>query len=265
MKKYLTKRNIIIFSIGVISTLIIVGIIIYLIPSEITKSCNTSGIKIRGTLMTYVPDSPDYVDYTSSEDILNKIEEANDNDDIEYIVIEVDSAGGSTVFGEEVSLAIKESVKPVFAYIREIGSSAGYWSISSADKIFASKNSTIGSVGVTASYLSNYDKNTKDGLKYERIVSPGGYKDIGSPDKILTNKEKDILQRDVDIIYNYFIEQIAENRHLSIEQVKSFSDGSNVLGDKALELGLIDYIGNLSDVKYHIYQESGEYPEICWE
>lgn len=233
-------------------------------PSEITKSCNTSGIKIRGTLMTYVPDSPDYIDYTSSEDILNKIEEANDNDDIKYIVIEVDSSGGSTVFGEEVSLAIKESAKPVFAYIRELGSSSAYWSISSADKIFASKNSTIGSIGVTASYISNYSKNSNDGLKYERIVS-GEYKDIGSPDKILTDKEKDILQRDVDIIYNYFIEQIAENRHLSIEQVKSFSDGSNVLGDKALELGLIDYIGNLSDVKYYIYQESGEWPEVCWE
>lgn len=264
MKKHLTKRNIIIFSIGVIFTLIIAGIIIYLIPSEITKSCNASGIKIRGTLMTYVPDSPDYIDYTSSEDVLNKIEEANDNDDIEYIIIEVDSNGGSTVFGEEVSLAIKESVKPVFAYIRELGSSSAYWSISSADKIFASKNSTIGSIGVTASYVSNYGQNVKDGLRYERIVS-GEYKDIGSPDKILTNKEKDILQRDVDIIYNYFIEQIAENRHLSIEKVKSFSDGSNVLGDKALELGLIDYIGNLSDVKYHIYQESGEWSEICWE
>lgn len=61
------------------------------------------------------------------------------------------------------------------------------------------------------------------------------------------------------------MEQVAEYRHLDIKQVKSFSDGSNVLGDKALELGLIDEIGNLSDVKYHIYKETGEWPEVCWE
>lgn len=264
MKKHLTKRNIIIFSLGIISTLIIVAIIIYLIPSEINKSCNTSLIKLRGTIVTYIPENSDLVDYVSSEDIVNKIKEANDNEDIKYIIIETDSSGGSTVGGEEIAMAIKESTKPVFAYIREIGSSSAYWSISSADKIFASKNSTIGSIGVTASYLSNYDKNVKDGLKYERIVS-GSYKDIGSPDKYLTNDEKNILQRDVDIIYNYFMEQVAENRHLSIKQVKGFADGSNFLGDKALELGLIDFIGNLSDVKYYIYQESGEWPEVCWE
>lgn len=264
MKKHLTKRNIIIFSFGIITILIILGIVIFLTEIKNKVSCNTSLIKLRGTIVTYIPENSDLVDYVSSEDIVNKIEEANDNDDIKYIIIETDSSGGSTVGGEEIVLAIKESPKPVFAYIRELGSSSAYWSISSADKIFASRNSTIGSIGVTASYLSNYTKNSNDGLKYERIVS-GEYKDIGSPDKILTNKEKNILQRDVDIIYNYFVEQIAENRQLSIEKVKSFSDGSNVLGDKALELGLIDYIGNLSDVKYHIYQESGEWPEVCWE
>lgn len=264
MKKYLTKRNIIVFSLGIITILITLGIVIFLTELKNKVSCNTSLIKLRGTLVTYIPENTEATDLVSSEDIVNKIEEANNNDDIKYIVIETDSSGGSTVGGEEISMAIQESAKPVFAYIRELGSSSAYWSISSADKIFASKNSTIGSIGVTASYLSNYDKNVKDGLKYERIVS-GSYKDIGSPDKYLTNDEKNILQRDVDIIYNYFMKQVAENRHLSIEQVKSFSDGSNVLGDKALELGLIDFIGNLSDVKYYIYQESGEWPLVCEE
>ena len=261
MKKHFTKRNMTIFSLGIIFTLAI-GVTLYLIENK-GPECNTQGIKLRGTLATYkMADNTE--DITSSEDVLNKIEEASNNKNIKSIIIEVDSSGGSTVSAEEISLALQQTSKPVIAYIREIGSSAAYWSILTADKIFASKNSTIGSIGVTASYLSNYDKNVKDGLNYERIVS-GEFKDIGSPDKNLTTKEKNILQRDVDIIYNYFMEQIAEYRHLDIEQVKKFSDGSNVLGDKALELGLIDGIGNLSDVESYIYESTKEWPVVCWE
>jgi len=80
----------------------------------------------------------------------------------------------------------------------------------------------------------------------------GKYKDSGSPDKALTSEEKDLFLRDVNIIYQNFIKAVSDNRKLPIEKVKSFADGSTVLGEKAKELGLIDEIGGINEVEKYL-------------
>ena len=178
-------------------------------------------------------------------------------------MIEVESGGGGAVAGEEISNAVKNSKKPVIAFIRGIGASAAYWSVSGADRIFASKNSDVGSIGVTSSYLSNAEKNIQDGYTYEELSS-GKYKDTGDPDKVLTAEEKALILRDVNIVYANFIEAVSQNRNLSIEKVKSFADGSTVLGEKAKSLGMIDEIGGLTEVENYLEGIIKEKPEICW-
>ncbi|MFH1193759.1 MAG: S49 family peptidase [bacterium] len=116
--------------------------------------CNTVGINLHGTLVTYIPpkdsddDSDDASDMTSSDDILNYLEQAEEDKDIKAIVLEVDSYGGSAVAAEEISNALKRVTKPTVAYIRDGGASAAYWAATGADMIFASKNSDVGSIGV---------------------------------------------------------------------------------------------------------------------
>lgn len=236
---------------------------------ELIGSCNVQGINLHGQITTYIPEhnitetSP-YFDSVASEKILWLIEDANENPNIKAIVIEVDSGGGSPVAGEEVSNAIQQSNKPVIAFIRSIGASASYLSISSADKIFASKYSDVGGIGVTMSYLNNVNKNKKDGYTYEEL-SIGKFKDSGSPDKILTTEEKILFQRDLKIIYEDFIETISKNRNIPINEVKDFADGSTVLGTQAKELGLINEIGGIFEVKKYLKEITGEESEICWE
>ncbi|MEI6397022.1 MAG: signal peptide peptidase SppA [Candidatus Taylorbacteria bacterium] len=236
--------------------------------TDSTKSCSVSGINLHGSLLTYVPEHAEgdsFFDYdvSSSEGVVWQINEANNNSDIKAILVEVDSGGGVPVAGEEIANAIKSSEKPVVAVIRGVGASSAYWAISSADKIFASANSDVGSIGVTMSYLSNVEKNKKEGLNYEQITS-GKYKDLGTPDKPLTAEDKNLLLRDVNIVYNNFVRAVATNRGLTIAAVKSFADGSSVMGEKAKELGMIDEIGGMTEAESYLEEKINQKVEVCW-
>lgn len=233
-----------------------------------TSSCNVLGINLHGDLYTYIPESNDddmlsEKDVVSSEDIMSSLLAADSDESIKAVILEVDSSGGYPVAGEEIANTIKAISKPVIAVIRQSGTSAAYWSIITADKIFASKNSDVGSIGVTISYLENVAKNEKDGLKYVQL-SAGKYKDAGSPDKPLTEEEKALIVRDLKIVHENFIQDIADSRNIPIEKVRSIADGSSVLGSKAKELGLIDEIGGYLDAKKYVEEKIGETADVCW-
>ena len=231
-------------------------------------NCTVRGIELHGTMLTYIPkhaEADTYFNYdtVASQDIDWTIKQANDDERIKALVIEVDSPGGSPVAGSEISEAIKSSKKPVVAFIREMGASSAYWAISSASKIFASLNSNVGGIGVTSSYLSNVGKNTKDGYTYEQL-SAGKFKDSGSADKPLTAEEKILFMRDINIVYENFITVISKNRKIPIEKVRDYSDGATVMGATAKERGLIDEIGGLPEVEQYLEKITGDKPEICW-
>ncbi len=239
------------------------------ISENVYEGCTVAGIGIHGTLLTYIPNHAEndtYFDYdvVASEEITWSIDNANADENIKAILVEVDSVGGSTVAGEEISNIIKNSEKPVIAFIREFGTSSAYWAVSSADKIFASKNSNVGGIGITMSYLSGAEKNINEGYVYQEI-SVGKYKDAGSPDKPLSSEEKAMFLRDSKIVYENFISQISENRKLPIEQVRKIADGATVLGEKAKELGLIDEIGSQTEAEKYLEETIGEEAIICWQ
>jgi len=231
--------------------------------------CNVYGINLHGDLYTYI--SPEYyndknyliADLSSSEEIQAYIQKAEEDPKIKAIILEIDSYGGYPVAGEEVANALKLASKPTIAFIRSAGVSAAYWAATGADIIFASKNSDVGSIGVTMSYVDNVENNLKEGYNFNKI-STGKFKDAGDPNKVLTPEEKNIFERDLQIILNNFISDIAENRKLSIDKVRQLADGSSVLGESALKNGLIDRIGDINTVKEYLKEELKTDIEICW-
>lgn len=233
------------------------------------SDCNVLGIELRGDVVTYVsPKDKDEegnntVDETSSEDIIYLIDQANTDDNIKAIILEVDSYGGSAVAAEEINQALQSTDKPTVAFVRSAAASAAYWAASGADTIFASPLSDIGSIGVTMSYLDNTKKNTKDGLTYNSL-STGKFKDYGNPDKILTEDEKKLIMRDLNITHDIFINTVSKNRSLPIEKVKALADGSSMPGQMALENGLIDQLGDIYKVENYLKDKLGEDVEVCW-
>lgn len=231
--------------------------------------CNVYGAELHGDLITYISnDSLDedgnlIEDQSSSEDILSVIHDANEEEDVKAILIEVDSYGGSPAAAEEINVAIKNSKKPVIAYIRTAGLSAAYWGISGADYIFALPVSDVGSIGATMSYVDNVEQNISEGLNYNEL-NTGKYKDTGSPDKVLTSEEKQLLMRDLNILKDLFVKTVSENRGIELAQVEKLADGSSLVGQMALDEKLIDQIGSYDDVKEYIKKMIGEDVEVCW-
>jgi protease-4 len=233
------------------------------------ENCNVFGIMLHGDLMTYISPA-DYntegnliYDETSSDDVTYYIEQAEKDEKIKAIILEIDSYGGMPVAGEEIAEALKEAEKPMLALIRGAGLSSAYYAATGADTIFASQNSDVGSIGVTLSYLDNVQKNQREGFTFNQLSS-GKYKDLMNPDKPLTDEERGLLMRDVKIMNEDFIKAVAENRKLDINKVRKLADGSSMLGKMALENGLIDKIGGYPEVKQYLKELIGEEIEICW-
>lgn len=237
--------------------------------SDSTKqSCNVSGIKLQGTMLTYIPktdiDTEKTIeDEVSSEEIVAAIDKAEKDEKIKAIILEIDSPGGLPVAAEEITNALKNSNKPTVALIRSTGASAAYFAATGTDRIFASSYSDVGSIGVTMSYLDNADQIKKDGLTYNSLSS-GKFKDMGDPNKILSKEEKNLVMRDVNTTYEDFMKVVAKNRNLDIEKVKKIADGSTMLGEMALQNGLIDEIGGIDEVKRYLEEKIGEEVEVCW-
>jgi protease-4 len=224
--------------------------------------CNVKGILLRGELALFINESSEYMQ-SSSEDIVYAIKEAEEDANIKAILIEVDSHGGYPVADEEIANALIRAKKPTIALVRGLAASASYYAITGADIIFASQDSEVGSIGVTASYLDYFQMNEKEGVNFN-ILSTGKYKDIMSEDKELTEDEKELILRDLNIMNDNFIQAVATNRDLDVEKVRSLADGSTMLGKMAMEAGLIDRIGGEYEVKDYLKDIIGEEVNICW-
>ena len=230
---------------------------------------NVALIKIQGEIVTYGTvlvdsESSETIseDIASSETIVGYINQVEEDDYMEAIIVEIDSYGGSPVASEEIMNALKRAAKPTVAVIREGGVSGAYLIASGADIIFASEVSELGGIGVTMSYLDYSQQNKQEGIIYQQL-SLGKFKDTGDPDKDLTAEEKELLMRDIKILHEVFVRNVAENRGLDIKKVEELADGSTMLGKAAKENGLIDEIGDIYDVQNWIENELGIEPEIC--
>lgn len=230
-----------------------------------TEDCNVARIKLHGELRTYYDyESQSVDDVATSEDITAQLAEAEASPYIKTILLEIDSGGGSPVAAQEIADAIEFGVsKPVVAQIREMGASAAYWVATAADHIIASPLSDVGSIGVTMSYVDYGKYNQNEGYTFNEINS-GKFKDSGTSDKILTIEEAAIFQRDVDIIFEHFKNVVERNRGLSEEKVAAIADGSTVLGQMALEKGLIDQVGGYYDTLDYILNLQDIEPVVCW-
>lgn len=178
---------------------------------------------------------------------IKELLDAADNDmTVRAIVLDINSGGGGVIASTEMMNAIKKTKKPVVARISDIGASGAYLVASAADKIIADKNSITGSIGTVMYIPHYYGLMEKLGINMT-VIKSSKSKDIGSPYRPMTNSEKEELESLVNKVFENFIFEIAENRNLSFEYVKSIADGSIYLGEEAKKLGLIDEVGNMDD------------------
>jgi protease IV len=253
-----------------LTILAVVFVVFILLPISLSMfsvdSGNVALIPIEGPITgnggSYLGDST-----VSSKTIVNFIKSAEEDDSIEVIMLEINSPGGSAVASDEIATAVNKAKKPVVSFIREVGASGGYWVASASDYVVANRMSITGSIGVISSYIEFSELMDKYGVNYQRMVA-GEKKDLGTPLKKLSSEEEELLQKKLDKIHTFFIEEVAANRGLSLQETRSLATGEFYLGVEAFDLGLIDMLGDkdtlekyivleygLEEISYSVYQE----------
>jgi protease-4 len=162
----------------------------------------------------------------------------------------------------DIETVSHSSAIPRVALIRDQGLSAGYWVAAGARHVVASSLSDVGSIGVTASYIENSKQNEKEGLTYVSLSS-GKFKDAGSPDKPLTKEEEALFLRDIEKMSDIFVSEVSSLRSLPLEKVKDIADGSSMLGDRALSLGLIDEVGGWQEALQWLSEKTNAQVTLC--
>lgn len=209
--------------------------------------CNVAVIPLQGDIVaydsyTYGQDEQGYV-VTSGDSIERYIRSAESEPGILGIVLQIDSYGGSPAPAGQIMSAMQRTALPTVAYIREVGTSGAYLAATGADTIISTPYAEIGSIGITYSYVQYARQNERDGIDFVELAS-GRYKDAGNPNKPLTEDERALYQRNVNIFHNLFVSAVAQNRQLPVEAVEELADGSSMPAEMALELGLIDAVGD---------------------
>lgn len=170
------------------------------------------------------------------------------DDDIKAVVLHVDSPGGSAFASEIIRQEVEElqkAGKPVVAAMSTYAASGGYWISASADHIIASPSTITGSIGIFG-MLMTYEES----LAYLGVYTDGVQTTdlaFSSPAKTLPDGISQIIQRSIEHGYEKFITLVAENRDMTLEQVDAIAQGRVWIGETALELGLVDQLGELGD------------------
>ncbi len=209
--------------------------------------CNVAVLPVEGEIWPYygLTDAPLIVTPEAIETFLSTAE--NDTS-IAAVLIEVNSPGGTPVAAERIAQRLRSSTKPVVGMIGDIGASGGYMIAAASDYLIASPMSMVGSIGVTMSYLEYSQQNEDDGIEYVEL-NTGKFKNSGSPDKPLTEEERELFQRDLDEVHTEFVNLVATYRNLPVEKVQDVADGSTLNGIRARDAGLIDEVGGRAEAK----------------
>ncbi|WP_353274772.1 S49 family peptidase [Wolbachia endosymbiont (group B) of Hofmannophila pseudospretella] len=197
-------------------------------------------IRIYGVLTKKTEAFDHILDMTSYENIHEEIESALEDKSIETILLDIDSPGGEVngVFDLADFIYESRAKKRIIAIANDDAYSAAYAIASSAEKIFLTRTSGVGSIGVIASHIDQSRFDEKQGIKYTTIFA-GSRKNDLNPHEPMTSESLESLQKEVDRLYEMFVQLIARNRNLSIEAIKSTEAGL-YFGEKAVEIDLAD-------------------------
>lgn len=212
--------------------------------STLATGDSIAEIHIDGTIQgggaSYSNGSPEY--------ILSQIEGAVDDDSVKAILLRIDSPGGTVAASQEIMLAVRRAneKKPVVTSVGDVCASGAYMVASQSTEIVALPGSSVGSIGVIMEVANVEELLNKVGISFTTLHE-GEYKDAGSMYRSLTETETAMLNEQLAVVYDEFIADVAKGRKMDEAEVRKLATGWVWLGSEAIDLGLIDSIGNYDD------------------
>jgi protease-4 len=193
-----------------------------------------------------------------SADWVESIRRLRESSRVPAVVLDVDSPGGSAPASDYLYLALARlgAEKPLVAHIRGIGASGSYLAALAAPKIVAAPNALIGSIGVISAGPRFPELLARLGVQIQETKA-GRLKGAGAPWRIETPEEAAKEREIVDAYYEAFVARVAEGRRMPVERARELATGEVWLGTKAVELGLVDEVGDLERAIEIAAQQAG--------
>lgn len=183
-----------------------------------------------------------------AEETIRELKDYGKDASVKAIILRINSPGGAVAPSQEIYseiLKLKQK-KKVIASMGAVAASGGYYIAAPADKIVANAGTLTGSIGVIMELPNVSGLMEKIGIETQ-VIKSGRHKDLASVFKSLTPKEREILQDVLDDVHTQFIEAVSTARNMKVEDIRKLADGRIFTGRKALELGLVDELGNMED------------------
>ncbi|MDW0110347.1 signal peptide peptidase SppA [Sporosarcina aquimarina] len=208
-------------------------------------------LDVSGVIQDTGPASPFAAVGYNHQSFMNQLADVREDETVKGIVLHVDSPGGGVLESSDIYdelVAIKESRDiPMYVSMGSMAASGGYYISAPSDKIFVHPETITGSIGVIMESLNYAELADNIGIDFNTIKT-GPYKDMMSPNREMTQTERDMLQEMINDSYERFVGIVADGRGMSVDAVKKVADGRIMNGRQAIEAGLADDYGKLPDV-----------------
>ena len=191
--------------------------------------------------------------------LVEDIRAVTDDDGVKAVVLRVVSPGGELLAADVLADAVRRcrDRKPVVISQGYVAASGGYALSMHGDPIVAAPNTVTGSIGVIGGWIYDTGLKGKLGLSTDH-VQVGRHADLGFgmslpligaqlPDRNLSDSEKERMEKTIRALYRGFVDDVASARKHQKEEIESLAQGRVWSGSRALQLGLVDRLGGLSD------------------
>src|SRR6202453_312681 len=187
----------------------------------------------------------------SPQPVVGQLKKLAEDSSIKAIILHVNSPGGGVAASEEIYREVKrireEKKKRVVVSIETVGASGAYYIASASNKIYADNGSIVGSIGVIAEWV-NYGDRLKWAKLKSIVFKTGEFKDTGNPARDLTPAEQAYMQSLIDNMFGQFVKAVADGRGMKFDDVKAIANGKVWTGSQALDMKLIDNVGDFQAV-----------------
>jgi protease-4 len=212
-------------------------------PAKGTSGPHTAVIEIKGEIASGAEASADLV--------VAAMRSAFEDRGAKAVVLLINSPGGSPVqagiINDEIRRLKVKHGKPVYVVVEESCASAAYYIAVAADKIFVDKASIVGSIGVLMDGFGFTGLMDKLGVE-RRLMTAGENKGFLDPFSPQTEKQRVFAQTMLDQIHRQFIDVVKTGRGKRLKETPEMFSGLFWSGQQAIELGLVDQLGNLDYV-----------------
>jgi protease-4 len=173
---------------------------------------------------------------------------AHEDEDVKALVVRVNSGGGgvmaSEIIRDEIQLAKSKGLNVVVS-MGDVAASGGVWISTPAEYVFAEPTTITGSIGVAIAVPTAENAMDELGINFDGVITTKN--SAWDLTQAMPTEIKSAIQDDTQKIYDRFVSLVAESRNESDDYIRSIAEGRVWIGTKALELNLIDEIGNFDD------------------